>query len=73
MLNNLYIIDVTVATLCRTVPVVVWFERAILIQAQVLGLIIRKLRQVGIKSGQMQTGNIFIWNKCGLLGNGYPA
>lgn len=48
--------------LCRLVPVVVGFKRTILVQAQVLGLLIRKLCQMGIKSGQMQAGNILIWN-----------
>lgn len=43
-----------------TVPVVIGFKRTILVQAQVLCLLIRKLRQVCIKSGKMQTGDILI-------------
>lgn len=44
------------------VPVIVWFERAILIQAQVFSLLVGELRQVSLEGGQMQTGNIFICN-----------
>lgn len=44
------------------VPVVVGFKRAILVQAQVFCLLIGKLCQVGLKGGQMQTGNILICN-----------
>lgn len=44
------------------VPIVVWFERAVLVEAQVFGLLVGELRQVGLEGGQMQTGNIFICN-----------
>lgn len=50
----------SVVKLCGAVPVVVWFERPVLVQAQVFCLLISKLCEVGIKSGQMQTGHIFI-------------
>lgn len=44
----------------RVGPVVVGFEGPVLVQAQVLGLLVRQLRQVSLKRGQMQTGHIFI-------------
>ena len=50
----------SVAKVGRVVPVVVGFKRTVLIEAQVLRLLIRKLCQVGLKRGQMQTGDIFI-------------
>ena len=42
------------------VPVVVGFKGTILIQAQIFCLLVSQLCQVGLKSGQMQTGDIFI-------------
>lgn len=47
--------------MCKSVPVVIGFKRAVLIQTQVFCLLVTKLCQVGIKRGQMQTRNIFIW------------
>lgn len=46
--------------MCKSVPVVIGFKRAVLIQTQVFCLLVTKLCQVGIKRGQMQTRNIFI-------------
>lgn len=48
--------------LWRTVPVVVGFKRTVLIKAQVFCLLISKLCQVGLKGGQVQTGDVLIWN-----------
>lgn len=36
-----------------SVPVIVWFEWACLVEAQIFGLVLGELSQVGIKCGQM--------------------
>lgn len=55
MMNEINIIN-------KGVPVVVGFKRTILVETQVFCLLVSKLGQVGIKSSQMETGNIFICN-----------
>ena len=42
-------------------PVVVWFEGPVLVQAQVLGLLIAQLREVGIEGGEVKAGHVLIW------------
>lgn len=44
-------------------PVVIRFEGAVLVEAHVLGLLVRQLSQVGVKVWQVQTGHILIWKK----------
>lgn len=49
----------------ESLPVIVGFERAVLVEAHVLGLLVSQLCQVGVKDGQVQTGHILIWGKQG--------
>ena len=42
------------------VSVVVWLERSGFSEPHVLGLIVRKLRQVRVEGGQMETGHEFV-------------
>ena len=47
---------------CEAVsPVVVWFEGAVLVQAQVLRLLVTQLRQMGVKGGEVKAGHVLIW------------
>lgn len=45
----------------RHPPVVIGFERPVFVESQVLGLIVRQLRQVGVERGQVQAGNVLVW------------
>lgn len=44
----------------ESLPVIVGFERAVLVEAHVLGLLVSQLCQVGVKDGQVQTGHVLI-------------
>lgn len=48
-------------------PIIVGFKWAGLIQSHVLGLFVRKLSEMSIKCGQMQTRNVLVWGENGLL------
>lgn len=47
----------------KNLPVIIRFEGAVLVEAHVLGLLVRELCQVSIKVWQVQTGHILIWRK----------
>lgn len=42
-------------------PVVIWLERSVLVQAQVLGLLVAQLRQVRVERWEVQAGHILVW------------
>lgn len=50
-------------TMKKHLPVIIRFEGAVLVEAHVLGLLVRELCQVSIKVWQVQTGHILIWRK----------
>lgn len=47
----------------RHSPVIIGLEGAVLVQAHVLGLLVRKLRQVGVEVREVQTGHILVCRK----------
>lgn len=49
----------------KSLPVIVGFEGAVLVEAHVLGLLVSQLCQVGVKDGQVQTGHVLIWGTQG--------
>lgn len=44
-------------------PVIIWLEGAVLVQAHVLGLLVRKLRQMSVEVRQVQTGHVLVCGK----------
>lgn len=42
-------------------PVVVWLEGPVLVQAQVLGLLVAQLREVRVERGEVQAGHVLVW------------
>lgn len=44
----------------KSLPVVIGFEGAVLVEAHVLGLLVRQLCQVSVKDGQVQAGHVLI-------------
>lgn len=44
-------------------PVVVGFEGSVLVEPQVLGLLVRQLRQVRVERGQVQAGHVLVWGR----------
>lgn len=44
----------------KSLPVVIGFEGAVLVETHVLGLLVRQLCQVSVKDGQVQTGHVLI-------------
>lgn len=46
---------------CPHLPVVVWLEGPVLVQAQVLGLLVAQLREVRVERGEVQAGHVLVW------------
>lgn len=44
-----------------SIPVVVWLEGPILVQAQILGLLVTQLCEVCVERGEVEAGHILVW------------
>lgn len=43
------------------IPVVIWLKGPVLVQAQILGLLVRKLCEMCVKRWEMEAGHILVW------------